>query len=122
MSDRSASGGSINQPAGSGHVSAIGRGRAGLSSNAMSGMILVNGWDATTLFDTGATHSLISQSFVDRYGFVMDLGGSPLRALRSLDVVPNHAIRKMIQEWCVENRDHGVERIPTPRIPVSRLR
>ncbi|KAI4369077.1 hypothetical protein MLD38_017566 [Melastoma candidum] len=40
-------------------------------------------------------------------------------ALRSLDVVPNHAIRKMIQEWCVENRDHGVERIPTPRIPVS---
>ncbi|KAI4379072.1 hypothetical protein MLD38_005412 [Melastoma candidum] len=41
--------------------------------------------------------------------------------LRSVDPVPNHAIRKMIQEWCVENRTFGVERIPTPRIPVSQL-
>ncbi|KAI4321445.1 hypothetical protein MLD38_034825 [Melastoma candidum] len=79
MSGRGASRGSINQPAGSGRVNAIGRGRAGPSSNAMLGMILVNGWDATALFDTGATHSFISQSFVDRYSFVMDLGGSPLR-------------------------------------------
>ncbi|XP_019185889.1 PREDICTED: U-box domain-containing protein 21-like [Ipomoea nil] len=35
------------------------------------------------------------------------------------DLIPNHAIRKMIQGWCVENKSHGVERIPTPRIPVS---
>nr|GLL18978.1 U-box domain-containing protein 21-like [Ipomoea trifida] len=34
-------------------------------------------------------------------------------------IIPNHAIRKMIQGWCVENKSHGVERIPTPRIPVS---
>ncbi|KAI4385864.1 hypothetical protein MLD38_003853 [Melastoma candidum] len=39
--------------------------------------------------------------------------------LRSLDPVPNHAVRKMIQEWCVENRLLGIERIPTPRIPIS---
>ncbi|CAN4113904.1 unnamed protein product [Withania somnifera] len=34
-------------------------------------------------------------------------------------LIPNHSIRKMIQQWCVENKEHGIERIPTPRIPVS---
>ncbi|GAB4828690.1 hypothetical protein Ancab_018355 [Ancistrocladus abbreviatus] len=38
--------------------------------------------------------------------------------LVSLESIPNHAIRKMIQSWCVENKSLGVERIPTPRIPV----
>ncbi|KAH7839276.1 hypothetical protein Vadar_002118 [Vaccinium darrowii] len=33
--------------------------------------------------------------------------------------IPNHAIRKMIQSWSVENKSYGVDRIPTPRIPVS---
>nr|GMD54655.1 U-box domain-containing protein 21-like [Ipomoea batatas] len=37
----------------------------------------------------------------------------------SYELIPNHAIRRMIQEWCVDNRSHGIERIPTPRIPVS---
>ncbi|XP_075522290.1 U-box domain-containing protein 20-like [Primulina tabacum] len=41
------------------------------------------------------------------------------RVLRDLEPIPNHAIRKIIQEWCVENRSYGVERIPTPRIPVT---
>ncbi|KAJ8443078.1 hypothetical protein Cgig2_004283 [Carnegiea gigantea] len=41
------------------------------------------------------------------------------QVLRTLDPVPNHTIRRMIQDWCVENRSHGVERIPTPRIPIS---
>ncbi|KAK9714826.1 hypothetical protein RND81_06G122800 [Saponaria officinalis] len=41
------------------------------------------------------------------------------QALRTFEAVPNHTIRRMIQDWCVENRAHGVERIPTPRIPVS---
>ncbi|KAG4955140.1 U-box domain-containing protein 20 [Glycine soja] len=35
------------------------------------------------------------------------------------DMIPNHAIRRMIQDWCVEHRSHGIERIPTPRIPVT---
>lgn len=39
--------------------------------------------------------------------------------LRNLEPIPNHTMRKMIQEWCVENKDHGVERILTPRIPVT---
>ncbi|KAF7831136.1 U-box domain-containing protein 21-like [Senna tora] len=34
-------------------------------------------------------------------------------------MVPNHAIRRLIQDWCVEHRSYGIERIPTPRIPVA---
>ncbi|KAL5125302.1 U-box domain-containing protein 20 [Glycine soja] len=39
--------------------------------------------------------------------------------LTTFDMIPNHAIRRMIQDWCVEHRSHGIERIPTPRIPVT---
>ncbi|CAI9110280.1 OLC1v1010274C1 [Oldenlandia corymbosa var. corymbosa] len=41
------------------------------------------------------------------------------QVLRSFDLIPNHSIRKMIQDWCVEKRPYGVERIPTPRIPIT---
>ncbi|KAF2295533.1 hypothetical protein GH714_033149 [Hevea brasiliensis] len=41
------------------------------------------------------------------------------QVLLSIDQIPNHFIRKMIQDWCVENRSYGIERIPTPRIPVT---
>ncbi|KAF2317572.1 hypothetical protein GH714_024818 [Hevea brasiliensis] len=39
--------------------------------------------------------------------------------LTSFDLIPNHNIRKMIQDWCVENRNFGIQRIPTPKVPVS---
>ncbi|KAF2309142.1 hypothetical protein GH714_000804 [Hevea brasiliensis] len=39
--------------------------------------------------------------------------------LTSFDLIPNHNLRKMIQDWCVENRKFGIQRIPTPRVPVS---
>jgi hypothetical protein len=39
--------------------------------------------------------------------------------LRNLDPIPNHTLRKMVQDWCVENQSYGIERIPTPRIPTS---
>nr|ADI46213.1 CMPG1a [Nicotiana benthamiana] len=41
------------------------------------------------------------------------------QTLRNGEPIPNHSIRKMIQQWCVANKDHGIERIPTPRIPVT---
>ncbi|KAI3462193.1 hypothetical protein Pfo_018856 [Paulownia fortunei] len=41
------------------------------------------------------------------------------QVLRNFDQIPNHAIRKMIQDWCVENKSYGVERIPTPRVPIT---
>ncbi|XP_050219208.1 U-box domain-containing protein 21-like [Mercurialis annua] len=39
--------------------------------------------------------------------------------LNSFDQIPNHTLREMIQDWCVANRNKGVQRIPTPRVPVS---
>lgn len=39
--------------------------------------------------------------------------------LNSFDLIPNHNLRKMIQDWCVENRNFGIQRIPTPKVPVS---
>ncbi|KAI4310533.1 hypothetical protein MLD38_035506 [Melastoma candidum] len=65
--------GSINQPSSSGQMNTIGRGRGCPSSNAMTGMILINGLDARALFDTGATHSFTYQKFVDKHGFLIDL-------------------------------------------------
>lgn len=41
------------------------------------------------------------------------------QVLKSYDQIPNHSLRVMIQEWCVENKSFGIERIPTPKIPVS---
>ncbi|KAL4281868.1 hypothetical protein GQ457_03G010560 [Hibiscus cannabinus] len=41
------------------------------------------------------------------------------QVLTCLEPIPNHAIRKNIQDWCVENRSHGIERIPTPRVPIT---
>ncbi|XWS69478.1 hypothetical protein CRYUN_Cryun04dG0182300 [Craigia yunnanensis] len=43
------------------------------------------------------------------------------QVLRSLEPIPNHMIRMRIQGWCVENRSYGIERIPTPRVPVSSM-
>ncbi|XVE91828.1 hypothetical protein REPUB_Repub01dG0045200 [Reevesia pubescens] len=43
------------------------------------------------------------------------------QVLRSLEPIPNHMIRKRIQDWCVEKRSFGIERIPTPRVPVSSM-
>ncbi|KAJ1438662.1 Zinc finger, RING/FYVE/PHD-type [Sesbania bispinosa] len=43
------------------------------------------------------------------------------QVVRNFDMIPNHSLRIMIQDWCVENRQYGVERIPTPRIPISSI-
>jgi hypothetical protein len=43
-------------------------------------------------------------------------GGGPVRLA---DLVPNHATRRVIQDWCVANRASGVERVPTPKVPVA---
>ncbi|XP_043695341.1 U-box domain-containing protein 21-like [Telopea speciosissima] len=43
------------------------------------------------------------------------------QALINAEQIPNHTIRKMIQDWCVKNRSYGIERIPTPRVPVTSI-
>ncbi|XP_010553861.1 PREDICTED: U-box domain-containing protein 21-like isoform X3 [Tarenaya hassleriana] len=40
--------------------------------------------------------------------------------LKTFEQIPNHAIRKVIQDWCVEmGSNSGIQRIPTPRVPVT---
>lgn len=36
------------------------------------------------------------------------------------DLTPNHTLRRLIQSWCTLNPLSGVERVPTPRIPISK--
>lgn len=43
------------------------------------------------------------------------------QVLKSFDLIPNHALRRLIQDWSVENRRFGIERVPTPRVPVTPL-
>ncbi|PIA46220.1 hypothetical protein AQUCO_01500024v1 [Aquilegia coerulea] len=39
--------------------------------------------------------------------------------LSDFTLIPNHTLRRLIQEWCVSNRNLGVERIPTPKQPAD---
>lgn len=36
------------------------------------------------------------------------------------DITPNHTLRRLLQAWCTLNASHGIERIPTPKPPVSK--
>ncbi|XP_077234509.1 ARM repeat superfamily protein [Tasmannia lanceolata] len=44
------------------------------------------------------------------------------QVLKSFEQIPNHTIRRMIQDWCVQNSSFGIERIPTPRIPITSVK
>nr|CAN82979.1 hypothetical protein VITISV_023329 [Vitis vinifera] len=37
------------------------------------------------------------------------------------DLTPNHTLRRLIQAWCTLNASNGVERIPTPKIPINKV-
>ncbi|KAF8410083.1 hypothetical protein HHK36_002605 [Tetracentron sinense] len=39
--------------------------------------------------------------------------------LSDFTLIPNHTLRRLIQDWCVANRSLGVERIPTPKQPAD---
>lgn len=39
--------------------------------------------------------------------------------LTDFALIPNHTLRRLIQDWCVANRCFGVERIPTPKQPAE---
>lgn len=41
--------------------------------------------------------------------------------LTDFTLIPNHTLRRLIQEWCVANRSFGVQRIPTPKQPAEPL-
>ncbi|CAM6118549.1 unnamed protein product [Calypogeia fissa] len=44
---------------------------------------------------------------------------STRQVLEDMEIVPNHTLRRLIQEWQVSNRANGVERMPTPKQPVE---
>ncbi|XAR72908.1 Ubiquitin--protein ligase [Bertholletia excelsa] len=39
--------------------------------------------------------------------------------LTDFTLIPNHTLRRLIQDWCVANQSFGVERIPTPKQPAE---
>ncbi|KAL5790634.1 hypothetical protein ACOSQ2_005522 [Xanthoceras sorbifolium] len=39
--------------------------------------------------------------------------------LTDFTLIPNHTLRRLIQDWCVANRSFGVQRIPTPKQPAE---
>ncbi|KAJ4764062.1 U-box domain-containing protein 21 [Rhynchospora pubera] len=68
---------------------------------------------------TGITYDRQSiESWLERGNLNCPVTGKPIDIH---ELIPNHSTRKLIQEWCVQNRALGVERIPTPRIPISPL-
>ncbi|KAK8628877.1 hypothetical protein V6N13_009457 [Hibiscus sabdariffa] len=42
------------------------------------------------------------------------------QAIADCDLTPNHTLRRLIQAWCMLNASHGIERIPTPKPPISK--
>lgn len=36
------------------------------------------------------------------------------------DLTPNHTLRRLIQSWCTQNASLGVDRIPTPKPPLTK--
>lgn len=42
-----------------------------------------------------------------------------MQKLDDFTLIPNHTLRRLIQEWCVANRSRGIERIPTPKQPAD---
>ncbi|KAK8970936.1 U-box domain-containing protein 21 [Platanthera guangdongensis] len=55
----------------------------------------------------------------------LDMGNSTCpvtnTALAYDDLIPNHTMRRLIQTWFSVHRSNGIDRIPTPRIPISQF-
>lgn len=43
-----------------------------------------------------------------------------LEFIQSKELIPDHTLRRLIQDWCVANSSNGVLRIPTPKPVVER--
>lgn len=39
---------------------------------------------------------------------------------RDSDLTPNHMLRRLIQAWCTSNAKYGIDRIPTPKSPLTK--
>ncbi|XP_030444509.2 E3 ubiquitin-protein ligase PUB22-like [Syzygium oleosum] len=68
---------------------------------------------------TGITYDRES---IEKWLFSAKNGTCPVtkQEISGCDLTPNHTLRRLIQSWCTLNAAHGIERIPTPRPPVSK--
>ncbi|XP_042497147.1 U-box domain-containing protein 26-like [Macadamia integrifolia] len=67
--------------------------------------------------NTGQTYDRPSiESWVATGNTTCPVTRSPLS---DFTLIPNHTLRRLIQDWCVANRSLGVERIPTPKQPAD---
>ncbi|KAI3417775.1 VIR_N domain-containing protein [Psidium guajava] len=68
---------------------------------------------------TGVTYDRES---IERWLLSAKNGTCPVtkQAISGRDLTPNHTLRRLIQAWCTLNAAHGIERIPTPRTPISK--
>ncbi|KAF7840829.1 U-box domain-containing protein 26 [Senna tora] len=66
---------------------------------------------------TGQTYDRASiESWVATGNTTCPVTRSPLT---DFTLIPNHTLRRLIQDWCVANRAFGIERIPTPKQPAE---
>ncbi|GAA0169084.1 hypothetical protein LIER_23641 [Lithospermum erythrorhizon] len=66
---------------------------------------------------TGQTYDRISiESWVATGNTSCPVTRAPLS---DFTLIPNHTLRRLIQDWCVANRAYGVQRIPTPKQPAD---
>ncbi|CAJ1936560.1 unnamed protein product [Sphenostylis stenocarpa] len=66
---------------------------------------------------TGITYDRHSiETWFDQGSFTCPLTN---HIVSNFDLIPNHTLRIIIQDWCVENQHSGVQRIPTPRVPIT---
>ncbi|KMZ69622.1 U-box domain-containing protein [Zostera marina] len=72
------------------------------------------------ILSTGITYDRSSiEEWVDNGNTRCPVTNQVLSSSNCNDLTSNITTRKMIQEWCVANRSYGIERIPTPRNPIT---
>ncbi|XP_071736527.1 E3 ubiquitin-protein ligase PUB23-like [Rutidosis leptorrhynchoides] len=71
------------------------------------------------ILSTGITYDRES---IDKWLSTKENVTCPLtkQPLTDIELTPNHTLRRLIQSWCTINAPFGIERFPTPRLPISK--
>ncbi|KAI3518701.1 hypothetical protein L1887_07512 [Cichorium endivia] len=74
--------------------------------------------DPVTL-STGITYD---REAIEKWLYTLKNGTCPItkQAVTDVELTPNHTLRRLIQSWCTINAPFGIERFPTPRLPISK--
>ncbi|KAL8094979.1 hypothetical protein AgCh_036472 [Apium graveolens] len=70
------------------------------------------------ILSTGITYDRMS---IEKWIFLRKNNTCPVtkQLLSDTELTPNHTLRRLIQAWCTLNASYGIQRIATPRLPVS---